>query len=105
MKALGNMLAAAYMLDIALMNSRLTREEIIGFFKGQGKDGNCVNDVDRLFPKVVAEELKSDDSYLFAYGTDIFPITLTLCLDSIIKAIKAFEKVELYRNFKLLFVI
>lgn len=96
MKALGNMLAAAYMLDIALMNSRLTREEIIGFFKGQGKDGNCVNDVDRLFPKVVAEELKSDDSYLFAYGTDIFPITLTLCLDSIIKAIKAFEKVELF---------
>lgn len=96
MKAIGNMLATAYMLDIAIMNSKITREELIAFFKGYGKDGKNYNNVDELFPKILADEFKTDDSYLFTYGLDTYPVTLTHCLAAIINAIKSFGKVDLF---------
>ena len=80
MQALGNMLALANMIDIGLSSSRLTRAQIIGFFKGRllNEDKEANNSI-KFLPDELSDFIKNDKTSI-PNGRDVYPLLLTKCL-------------------------
>ena len=83
MKAVGNLLAVANLMDVALSNQKLTRAQIFSYFKGLGLDGKYQIDLNKLYGESLGRSLANQNP--IPSSKDIFPIILSFLLSSILK--------------------
>lgn len=87
-KVVGNMLAMANMIDISMLNSKLTKTAILSYLRGVAIDGKSEkNDLEHLLPKQLAELLKNDKNTI-PDGRDVYPITLSFCISILMDNLK-----------------
>ncbi|KAH0791889.1 cytoplasmic FMR1-interacting protein 1 [Histomonas meleagridis] len=81
MRAVGNVIASAYLLDIAISNKKMTRAQVISYFKGLGLDGKYHIDLNQMYGQSLAISLGNQNP--IPSSKDSFPTVVSLLLSSV----------------------